>query len=297
MLKRFYFHNQSHNKIETLVRFPLRGLDLTRWVSGPVRSRCLCLLVLRVHLVVLCRLVVCSALPSCECWFVVLVSFGTCSWSWWLMVTLVCCRAMRQHSNAGLVYDLFAVSNHSGSLGAGHYTACAVSAESGVWRSYNDRFVSVVGGSAEAQTPEVLRAALHTKNAYVLMYQRRGVKGAPPIPAAPLARSVSHNSTDEAAGAAESKGSEGATGRAGGGGGANTTADGGNEEVPNATVRDDDAGVGSGAGAGADNDSDGASEDEPPQDRDTTTPPPPPSPVLEGAVGLRRRAARDAHAS
>lgn len=90
-------------------------------------------------------------------------------------------RATPQRTGESLVYDLFAVSNHSGSLEGGHYTACALS-PSGVWRSYNDRHVSVVAGSAGAQTPEAIRAALHTRGAYVLMYQRRGSQGAPATP-------------------------------------------------------------------------------------------------------------------
>ena len=90
-----------------------------------------------------------------------------------------------QGTGESLVYDLFAVSNHTGSLEGGHYTACALS-PSGVWHSYNDRHVSVVAGSAEAQTPDAIRAALHTKGAYVLMYQRRGSQGAPAPPKLPV---------------------------------------------------------------------------------------------------------------
>ena len=40
VLKRFYYHKTEYNKIETLVRFPLRGLDLSRWIEGPVREHC-----------------------------------------------------------------------------------------------------------------------------------------------------------------------------------------------------------------------------------------------------------------
>ena len=89
-----------------------------------------------------------------------------------------CHRVTPQTTSGGVVYDLFAVSNHSGTLGGGHYTACAVG-PSGVWRSYNDRYVSVVGGEAGNQTVDVLKKALHTRSAYVLMYQRRGTPGAP----------------------------------------------------------------------------------------------------------------------
>lgn len=39
LLKRFAQTGQHVNKVETLVRFPLRGLDLTRWLEGPVSVR------------------------------------------------------------------------------------------------------------------------------------------------------------------------------------------------------------------------------------------------------------------
>lgn len=40
------------------------------------------------------------------------------------------------------VYDLFAVSHHSGGLGGGHYTAHAYNSESREWLSFDDSFVS-----------------------------------------------------------------------------------------------------------------------------------------------------------
>lgn len=41
-----------------------------------------------------------------------------------------------------MLYDLFAVSNHSGSLSFGHYTAYAKNHETGLWYDYNDSSVS-----------------------------------------------------------------------------------------------------------------------------------------------------------
>lgn len=60
------------------------------------------------------------------------------------------------------LYDLFAVSEHSGGLGGGHYTAVAKNPENRKWFSFNDSFTSQT--SAE-------RAI--TPRAYVLFYVRR----------------------------------------------------------------------------------------------------------------------------
>ena len=64
-------------------------------------------------------------------------------------------------STSSATYSLFAVSNHSGGLGGGHYTAYAKSPDTDTWLSFNDATVSVVseesvGGPA----------------AYVLFYRR-----------------------------------------------------------------------------------------------------------------------------
>lgn len=62
------------------------------------------------------------------------------------------------------VYDLFAVSNHIGGLGGGHYTAKALNAGDGRWYSFNDSVTSTTD-AAEIVGPEN----------YVLMFQRRSV--------------------------------------------------------------------------------------------------------------------------
>lgn len=61
------------------------------------------------------------------------------------------------------IYDLYAVSNHYGSLEGGHYTAYAKS-QDGVWRDFDDSSVSVVNN---------VRDTVVAASAYVLFYQLR----------------------------------------------------------------------------------------------------------------------------
>ena len=61
------------------------------------------------------------------------------------------------------VYDLYAVSNHFGSLNGGHYTAFAKNPYYQKWFNFDDSDVS------RADESEVV-----TKAAYVLFYKRRG---------------------------------------------------------------------------------------------------------------------------
>lgn len=63
----------------------------------------------------------------------------------------------------GGIYDLYAVSNHYGSLEGGHYTAYAKDVD-GLWRDYDDSSVGLVSNPEET----VVREA-----AYVLFYKRR----------------------------------------------------------------------------------------------------------------------------
>ena len=60
------------------------------------------------------------------------------------------------------VYDLYAVSEHSGSLGGGHYTAVCKNPRTNEWYSFNDSYVQPSSGEG-AVTPR----------AYVLFYKRR----------------------------------------------------------------------------------------------------------------------------
>lgn len=51
--------------------------------------------------------------------------------------------------NGRLMYDLFAVDNHSGTLLGGHYTAYAKNYKDGKWYSFNDSFVTPVSNLSE----------------------------------------------------------------------------------------------------------------------------------------------------
>jgi len=61
-------------------------------------------------------------------------------------------------------YDLFAVSNHSGGLGGGHYTAYVLHEESGRWYDCNDAWVS-----------EASESSVVSSSAYLLFYRRRSL--------------------------------------------------------------------------------------------------------------------------
>lgn len=63
---------------------------------------------------------------------------------------------------APAVYDLYAVSQHSGGLGGGHYTAICKNFKDGSWYSFNDSHVSRVDASSAVDS-----------SAYVLFYKRR----------------------------------------------------------------------------------------------------------------------------
>lgn len=60
------------------------------------------------------------------------------------------------------IYDLFAISNHYGGMGGGHYTAYCKNAKKNAWYDFNDSMVS-------PQDPD----DLVTSAAYVLFYRRR----------------------------------------------------------------------------------------------------------------------------
>lgn len=58
------------------------------------------------------------------------------------------------------IYDLYAVSNHYGGLGGGHYTAYAKNG--GSWFDFNDSSVR-----------EVSKESIQGSSAYILFYSRR----------------------------------------------------------------------------------------------------------------------------
>lgn len=104
-LKRFHFSSLSHrrDKIDTLIDFPLKGLDLTREV-------------------------------------------------------------MYWEDGEEPIYDCYAVSNHFGGLGGGHYTAYAQN-DDGEWCYFDDSRVTTA-----VDAKEVVSAS-----AYVLYYRRRDI--------------------------------------------------------------------------------------------------------------------------
>lgn len=67
-----------------------------------------------------------------------------------------------QHQ-APLIYDLYAVSNHYGSLSFGHYTAYCKNSFTGKWYDFNDSSVSELDSS-----DDVVSGA-----SYVVYYKRR----------------------------------------------------------------------------------------------------------------------------
>ncbi|KAH3764781.1 ubiquitin carboxyl-terminal hydrolase 15 [Pelomyxa schiedti] len=69
--------------------------------------------------------------------------------------------------NESFIYDLYAVSNHIGTMTGGHYTAIAKNKDSDRWINFDDSTVSPT-------SPQ----AISTSDAYLLFYKRRGVHGA-----------------------------------------------------------------------------------------------------------------------
>jgi ubiquitin carboxyl-terminal hydrolase 4/11/15 len=70
-------------------------------------------------------------------------------------------RFMKGPSTGDCIYDCVAVSNHMGSLGGGHYTACARGADN-KWYSFND-----------SHTGEVHASRVNSSNVYLLFYVKR----------------------------------------------------------------------------------------------------------------------------
>ncbi|KAL4875074.1 hypothetical protein BJY04DRAFT_211562 [Aspergillus karnatakaensis] len=72
-------------------------------------------------------------------------------------------RVEAPEDGKSLIYDLFAVDNHYGGLGGGHYTAYAKNFMTGQWNEYNDSSVSRPIDPQNAVT----------SSAYLLFYRRR----------------------------------------------------------------------------------------------------------------------------
>jgi len=64
-----------------------------------------------------------------------------------------------------ILYDLYGVSNHYGSLHGGHYTAFAMNPIDKNWYNFNDSSVGKVAEPSDVVTP----------GAYLLFYKRREV--------------------------------------------------------------------------------------------------------------------------
>jgi ubiquitin carboxyl-terminal hydrolase 4/11/15 len=67
-------------------------------------------------------------------------------------------------------YELFAVSEHMGGLGGGHYTAVTKNCKSGDWYACDDTRVTPLSSSSSTGGPE---SGVVTPHAYVLFYQRK----------------------------------------------------------------------------------------------------------------------------
>jgi len=68
-----------------------------------------------------------------------------------------------KEEKSSCIYDLYAVSNHYGGLGGGHYTAFAKNIIDGKWYNLDDSSVTPLSNAEQAKTSA----------AYVLFYKRR----------------------------------------------------------------------------------------------------------------------------
>lgn len=137
-LKRFSAGRHSRDKLNMLVDFPLEGLDLTDRVEGTQALR-------RVQA---------EAKESGEELSESMLGSGIL-------------RPLEDNDDAVAVdapiYDLYAVDNHFGGLGGGHYTAFAKSPADGKWYEFDDSSVRPVAN------PETVKSS----SAYLLFYRRR----------------------------------------------------------------------------------------------------------------------------
>lgn len=137
-LKRFSAGRHSRDKLNMLVDFPLEGLDLTDRVEGTQALR-------RVQE---------EARESGEELSESMLGSGILG-------------PLEDNDDAVAVdrpiYDLYAVDNHFGGLGGGHYTAFAKSPADGKWYEFDDSSVRPVAN------PETVKSS----SAYLLFYRRR----------------------------------------------------------------------------------------------------------------------------
>lgn len=72
----------------------------------------------------------------------------------------------QSNTDEKLIYDLYAVSNHYGNMGFGHYTAYCKNPMTELWYEFDDSRVSQVN-------PQMLKNNICTNAAYNLFYRRR----------------------------------------------------------------------------------------------------------------------------
>ena len=75
-------------------------------------------------------------------------------------------RSESQRAQESLIYDCFAVSNHFGGTGGGHYTAYAKHPNTEEWIEYDDSCVSKVN-------PNRVEDEVISSSAYSIFYRRR----------------------------------------------------------------------------------------------------------------------------
>jgi len=63
-------------------------------------------------------------------------------------------------------YELYAIVNHFGRLGSGHYTAYAINPDDGKWRGYDDTRVTLVEDLSQLVSP----------SAYLMFYKISGIE-------------------------------------------------------------------------------------------------------------------------
>jgi len=82
------------------------------------------------------------------------------------------------------IYDLYAVSNHYGSMGGGHYTAYALNKSTNKWYKFDDSYVT-----------EVEESQVVASSGYVLFYRRRDTIDVPPALGDPSANNNGSTTT------------------------------------------------------------------------------------------------------
>ncbi|KAJ3048403.1 ubiquitin-specific protease doa4 [Rhizophlyctis rosea] len=136
-LKRFHFEGPFRNRIDTYVDFPTKSLDLTRYVPQHFRQH-----VKKLQRPLTAMYKADGTRPGGQ-----MVGSG--------FAPVVSPKADEY------VYDLYAVSNHSGGLNGGHYTAQVKNGYRDKWYNFDDSRIS-----------ECREADVKSSQAYILFYWR-----------------------------------------------------------------------------------------------------------------------------